>query len=238
MVIISPALRAKFKDSAQKEPTGNRTKIGHDQGQAPEGMAQKKQARKNGRDRADLVPLKGSKIELFIPLEFNPKPKKRPRTSLNMKVIKDAFYQARGDFNRFVAGLSDPVTKKSRAQITITPKETTDYEKVISKAVKEAMGDKLPFSGPVKIDLLFVLKGASNTWPTSPADGDADNLEKAVADALNEVAFQDDRFIVITSRYKICRDQPGVMIWISPAQPVDLDNNMVKAWDAWKAHQR
>lgn len=234
MAMISPSLRDRFKKLQKPNEAG---RVHQETEEKPIKKAGSKKTKNKGRDRADCVSIAGEKLEFFIPLPFNPKPKKRPRTSLNMKVLKDAFYSARGDFKKFVSGLHDPETHKSRAQITITPKETTDYEKLLAQSVKKVLGGKLPFHGPVKVELLFVLEGEPTSWPTSPADGDADNLEKAVADALNEVAITDDRFIVITNRYKICRSEPGVLIWLSPAQPEDLENEMVRTWDAWAAQK-
>jgi Holliday junction resolvase RusA-like endonuclease len=115
----------------------------------------------------------------------------------------------------------------------MTPQVTVDYENLIRERVRIAMGNRLPFSGPVKVELLFVLDGERDKWPTSPADGDADNLEKAVADALNEIAFEDDRFIVITSRMKVCRPgEKGVYARVSAASPADLAfNGMLEKWD-------
>jgi Holliday junction resolvase RusA-like endonuclease len=156
---------------------------------------------------------------------------------MNMKVISDAFLASKGNLGRFKALLRDPVTNKSRAQVTITPKDTVDYENFIRDEVKKAIGTRLPFDGPVRIEMLFVLKGNENEWPTSPADGDADNLEKAAADALNEIAFKDDRFVVVTTRYKICRQKPGLLLWLSPALPSDMEHPMIKAWDARQSDQ-
>ena len=191
-----------------------------------------KSSKKAGRDRAEVASSDEAVMEFYIDLSHDPRPKKRPRTMINMKVVGDAFLAARGNLNKFKALLRDPVTNKSRAQVTITPRDTVEYEDFIRKEVRIALGDRLPFDGPVKAEMLFVLKGDSGFWPTSPADGDADNLEKAAADALNEIAFKDDRFIVVTTRYKICREKPGLLLWLSPAQPSDLEHPMVVAWDA------
>lgn len=191
-----------------------------------------KTSKKAGRDRAEIVASNETIMEFYIDLSHDPRPKKRPRTMMNMKVVGDAFLAAKGNLGRFKALLRDPITNKSRAQVTITPKDTVEYEDFIRKEVRKVLGDRLPFDGPVKAEMLFVLKGDRKFWPTSPADGDADNLEKAAADALNEIAFKDDRFVVVTTRYKICREKPGLLLWLSPAQPSDLEHPMVLAWDA------
>lgn len=241
MVKISEGLLARFKGQAVKSdapaqkamPITRHLPVDQDKAE----KAEPKKPRKTGRDRAAVIGSDREKMEFFIDLPYDPKPKKRPRTMLNQKVIQSAFHEARGNFGAFMTKLRDPQTNKSRAQVTITPKDTVDYENLISEHVRKAIGASLPFEGPVKAELLFVLKGSETLWPTSPADGDADNLEKAAADALNDIAFKDDRFIVITTRYKICRGSPGLLIWLSPAQPEDLEHPMVRAWDARIADQ-
>lgn len=191
-----------------------------------------KPAAGKGRDRALVAEYEFEPIEFRIDLPYNPRPKRRPRTVLNRKLISTAVFKARGNVERFFAMLLDPETKKSRAQITITPKATVEYENLVRSKVREVMGNNPPFCGPVKVELLFVLDGEKDRWPTSPADGDADNLEKAVADALNEIAFEDDRFIVITQRMKVCRPgEKGVYVRVSAANPADLSfNGMLERW--------
>ncbi len=54
-----------------------------------------------------------------------------------------------------------------------------------------------------------------DVWvPTTP---DLDNLEKAVLDALNGVAYEDDRFVVAKNAQKkyIRRDEPRVCIRVT-----------------------
>lgn len=196
-----------------------------------------KPARKKGRDRAVVDDYDFDTIEFRVDLPYNPRPKRRPRTVLNLKLIQGAFLQSRGNIARFFALLRDPETGKSRAQVTMTPKVTVEYENLLRGNVRNAMRNRPPFMGPVKAEFLFVLDGADTLWPTSPADGDADNLEKAVADALNEIAFGDDRFIVITSRMKVCRPgEKGVLVRVSAASPADLAfNGLIERWDQMRS---
>ncbi len=187
-----------------------------------------------GRNRARVDDYEFEPIEFRIDLPHNPRPKRRPRTVLNRKLIIEAVIAAKGNVATFFSFLKDKKTGTSRAQITMTPKATVEYENLLRDHVRKAMGNKPPFAGPVKVELLFVLDGDRDKWPTSPADGDADNLEKAVADALNEIAFEDDRFIVITPRMKICRPgERGVLVRVSAASPADLAfYGLVERWDS------
>jgi Holliday junction resolvase RusA-like endonuclease len=236
MVKINPSVLARFKTRTGGAVTATgpvrQDVLAANPRPAIDPVKKPKSSKKIGRDRAEIVSSDEPAMEFYIDLSHDPRPKKRPRTMMNMKVVGDAFLAARGNLNRFKALLRDPVTNKSRAQVTITPKDTVEYEDFIRKEVRAALGGRLPFEGPVKAEMLFVLKGDRKFWPTSPADGDADNLEKAAADALNEIAFKDDRFVVVTTRYKICRAKPGILLWLSPAQPTDLEHPMVLAWDA------
>jgi Holliday junction resolvase RusA-like endonuclease len=74
-----------------------------------------------------------------------------------------------------------------------------------------------PFECPVKTHVHLVFKGDPDTWPTSPGDGDADNLEKAVLDALNKIVYADDRLVVRSIRTKSCGEKPRLIVKVSPA---------------------
>jgi Holliday junction resolvase RusA-like endonuclease len=80
------------------------------------------------------------------------------------------------------------------------------------------IGKKM-FECPVETNIVFVLKGEDNIWPTSRLDGDADNLEKSVLDALNGIVFEDDKLVVRSIREKRCGIEPCVHIRIAPANP-------------------
>jgi Holliday junction resolvase RusA-like endonuclease len=219
--------------SAAKKPAKTAKKPDAHEDEEIDGDEDEPVAGGKGRKRAMVEEYEFEPIEFRIDLPYNPRPKRRPRTVLNPKVIRNAFLGAQGNVAKFFGLLKDPKTGKSRAQVTMTPQATVDYENLVRDRVRQAMGSKPPFSGPVKVELLFVLDGDRNKWPTSTADGDADNLEKAVADALNEIAFEDDRFIVITPRMKICRPgERGVLVRVSAASPADLAfHGLLERWD-------
>ena len=71
---------------------------------------------------------------------------------------------------------------------TYTPKRTRDYEERIGWAWKEATSHR-PFEGPVSVNIAVDEKGGH------PAD--LDNYVKAALDALNGLAFADDKQVVV-----------------------------------------
>ena len=111
------------------------------------------------------------RTEIFFP--FEPKPKGRPR-----------------------------MTRRGRAY---TPKKTHDYEKLISDFYKENCTDY--YDSAIKVSLVFYMPIPKSTSKKKRVlmecgeikctthTGDADNLTKAVTDALNGVAYEDDCLI-------------------------------------------
>ena len=165
-----------------------------------------------GKNRAAVADYGCASIRFDIDLPDDPQPKERPRTVINMKAVVDAFVQARGNVGRFKELL------KGKTSHTYTPKNTADYEALIVAEAMSAMAvaRMRPFECPVKTHVHLVFKGDDGTWPTSPGDGDADNLEKAVLDALNKVVYADDRLVVRSVRTKSCGPKPRLIVKVSP----------------------
>jgi Holliday junction resolvase RusA-like endonuclease len=168
-----------------------------------------------------------SSLKFEIDLPADPQPKERPRTVINMGALISAFVEARGSvakFKQLIGRGSDDNApageKKKRPSIshTYTPKNTADYEDLILKHATVAMANAglKPFECPVKTHVHLVFEGDPETWPTSPGDGDADNLEKAVLDALNNVVYIDDRLVVRSIRTKSCGPKPRLIVKVSP----------------------
>ena len=151
-------------------------------------------------------------ISFVVDLPIDPQPKERPRTVVDKRALANAFSAARGSRERFEQLIAQ---KTSR---TFTPKNTVDYENIIKSHAMVAMAKakKKPFECPVKTHIHLVFKGQSNEWPTSHSDGDVDNLEKAVLDALNKIVYSDDRLVVRSIRTKSCGPTAKVMIQVSP----------------------
>lgn len=169
--------------------------------------------RSQGRTRADRIQHDEAPISITVPLADDPKPKERPRTVVDMKFLENAFMSARGNLPKFKSTISGRLSR------TFTPQQTVDYENVIREAAQIAMIGRKALKCPVESHITFVLKGGAEEWPTSRRDGDADNMEKAVLDALNGLVFEDDSLVVRSYREKICGDRPEVRILIRPAQP-------------------
>lgn len=114
---------------------------------------------------------------------------------------------------------------------TYTPKKTAEYEALIRRMYQLA-GGKM-FKGAVHISILMLYPIPKNTpkakaqqmlsgeiLPTKKPDGD--NVEKAVADALNGIAYEDDSFIVSASWEKryVERDKCGLIVTVNEVNGV------------------
>lgn len=108
-----------------------------------------------------------------------------------------------------------------------TPRKTSEYEALI-KRMYLLQGGKL-FETAVRLSVLILYPIPKNTpmkkrqlmtngndLPTRKPDGD--NVEKAVADALNGVAYNDDSQIVVAQwekRYASDNDHVGLVVTVS-----------------------
>jgi Holliday junction resolvase RusA-like endonuclease len=118
----------------------------------------------------------------------------------------------------------DPVPKarprtvrKGGRTWSYTPKKVTTWEDAIRNEAKKKFPE--PFNGPVALSLAFYLKRPKsrrkeNFVITTP---DMDNLEKAVLDGLNEIAYIDDKYVVVKNSVKLyCRTgKPRVEIVVT-----------------------
>ncbi len=104
----------------------------------------------------------------------------------------------------------DPVPKARARTVrkggrtwSFTPKKVADWEKRVKEEAVKHFAE--PFEGPVALTLGFHMKRPKsrrkdNFVETTP---DLDNLEKAVLDGLNGVAYTDDRLVVVKSAAKL-----------------------------------
>lgn len=141
-------------------------------------------------------------------VDHPPRTKQRARTQIDKKAVERAFLQARGslrDFSRLLAAIPHR---------SFTPKSTGDFESAVAEAARVAMAGREPFRVPVEIVVSFTFEGDDGLWPTDVTDADLDNLEKAVLDGLNKVAYSDDRLVVRKSGVKQCGPVPGVAVSI------------------------
>lgn len=120
----------------------------------------------------------------------------------------------------------------SRTRRAYTPAKTRAYEDRIARAFRHAAiaEDFEIISGPVELTIVAgfpVPKSYSQKSRASCLQGtqsptkrpDADNIEKAVADALNGIAYFDDAQIVRSAVTKTYAEIPGLRIWVSPLTP-------------------
>ena len=123
-----------------------------------------------------------------------------------------------------------PVTKARprvlRKGWAYTPKKTLDYEKAIAEYWRQATHDfQYSREQAIVVNLSFGLPIPKNTSKKKTAlmdagniphikKPDADNLAKAVMDALNKVAWVDDSQVIKVSIHKKYSKEPYVYIYI------------------------
>lgn len=109
----------------------------------------------------------------------------------------------------------------SRQGHSYTPAATRAFEAEVARLATKAMAEagREPFEVPVRVRATFCLAGDPALWPTAQRDGDLDNHEKALLDALNRVAWTDDRLVVEKSSRKMCGAEPHILVAIEPAGP-------------------
>ena len=118
----------------------------------------------------------------------------------------------------------DPVPKARARTVrkggrtwSFTPKKVAAWEKLVKEEASKHFSQ--PLSGPIQLSIIFYMdrpeSRRKDIWvPTTP---DLDNLEKAVLDALNGVAYKDDRYVVAKNAQKryIRRDEPRVCVRVT-----------------------
>lgn len=106
-----------------------------------------------------------------------------------------------------------------------TPKKTSDYESTVRLAGKAAMGASEPLETPVSLYLYVrvpIPTSYSKKATAACLDGsmkpikrpDADNILKAVSDALNGICYKDDSQIVNIHVTKVFASIPGVDVCV------------------------
>lgn len=96
-----------------------------------------------------------------------------------------------------------------------TPKKTADYEKLIAYEWKRRYKN-LILKNAVKLDLLFCFKKAKSCKKDYHTQRpDIDNLEKAILDGLNKIAFVDDCQVVEMKSKKVFSDTDKILITVT-----------------------
>ena len=95
-------------------------------------------------------------------------------------------------------------TRQGRAY---TPKQTADYERQIKQAYISAGGQLISDTAPILICITACFKKAKTNKMNYPTlKPDADNIAKAVCDALNGIAYHDDKQITCLTVGKVWAD--------------------------------
>jgi len=108
---------------------------------------------------------------------------------------------------------------------TYTPKDTKDYEKLVAGEYSCQVREKFPEDAMLDLRILAyfsIPKSKSKKVKFDMAQGkirptkkcDADNIIKIVADALNDVAYHDDKQIVDVQCRKFYSEEPRIEVII------------------------
>lgn len=96
-----------------------------------------------------------------------------------------------------------PPRPKERARVTMrgayTPKRTKQYQRAVGEVALMSIGRSWPLEGVYRVTCLFVFAGHRHP--------DGDNCEKAVLDALQGIAYKNDRQVMGSSWEKLV--EPG-----------------------------
>lgn len=131
---------------------------------------------------------------------------------------------------------------KSMARM-YTPKKTVNYENSIADMAKKQMIMRHATRSPVALDLALFFS-IPESWPKWKREAalkqhiahtvkpDADNVVKAIKDALNNVVYHDDAQVTEIRVVKLYSDTPGVLIDVTelltkPAQITRKDQLML-----------
>lgn len=128
-----------------------------------------------------------------------------------------------------------PAAPKERARVvsnpatgmvaSYTPAKTRRFSALVRGVAVRVMAGALPISGPVGMEIMFLFR-PPKSWPlwrrTAAIDGvlaptarpDMDNLDKALLDALNGVAFDDDALISRHGAEKRFAEQDAIVVRI------------------------
>ena len=125
------------------------------------------------------------------------------------------------------------VTTKGEYAVAYTPKETVSYENLIKMTFQEKYGNEfeiIDFPMYVKIIAYFGMPKSFSEKTKSLAllnkirpgkNPDADNIAKVVLDALNKIAYTDDKLVVDLVVRKFYAVNPRVEIVIQKAKEIE-----------------
>ena len=125
--------------------------------------------------------------------------------------------------------MGTPVAK-GRPRVTkwgaYTPEKTVNYENLVQFSYLQEYKNTDPLEGYLKMEIAFYMPIPKSTskknrelmigWKLLPdKKPDIDNMIKSITDALNELAYQDDKQIIEVHAYKYYAEQPRAIVMIS-----------------------
>ena len=120
---------------------------------------------------------------------------------------------------------------------TYTPKETVNYETLVKLSYQQMAGG-IKLIGAIRAECKFyfpIPKSVSKKKHNEMLEGkirpitvskDADNCVKSVLDALNKIAYDDDRQVVELEAYKLYSEQPRAEIKLLTLDEEDFSQYM------------
>lgn len=113
-----------------------------------------------------------------------------------------------------------------------TPQKTKDYEAEIALAYVQKYTEDCRLEGVAMEAEVYLGFSAPKEKKVYISSKDNDNLYKAPTDALNNLTYGDDKYIVISKIVKFYANNPGVFIRIRPTKnprcPKELDKYFFK----------
>lgn len=112
------------------------------------------------------------------------------------------------------------VVSKGKRRFAYTPKRVKEWENMVTEEAHKHF--ERPFDWPVVVSLTFYMPRPKSRrlgfWVSTTPD--LDNLEKSVLDALNGVAYMDDRLVVVknSSKRYVRGREPRVQITVTSIQ--------------------
>lgn len=113
-----------------------------------------------------------------------------------------------------------------RSGTVYTPSETKRFEAYVRGFVMLKYR-KHPLEGPVRVDFTFTF-GHKSREGFHTQRPDFDNTSKAVADALNQVLYKDDKQIAQTTIMKVWGKDSKIELWLYALNEEKPDSDEIK----------
>lgn len=112
---------------------------------------------------------------------------------------------------------------------TYTPAQTVSFERVVGQY---AMAEKCPLlDGPVRLKITAIFEPAKSwskkrkaaaLWGPHTQKPDLDNIEKAILDGLNRIAFADDSQVCMVEKRKMWGSEAQTIVEVLPLNTFPL----------------